>query len=201
MAERDDEAIAKQEADETVESISNLDDIGDTMFVAVTFFLAALATWTPFALRRLGQMQRARYVVIALVVCCAVAIGGCVFFLAISLAPRAFYGPDVGGQFLDDAWLLWRNDDPGAIKKFKQRRDAVNSESDLREGYEWWLKRYDSDVDISSKESFEFSRLLNYKLVARTKAHYTAYGVAFFRIATLLFVVLVAVTLLVPFVA
>ncbi len=199
MDNRDDKAIAKQEADETVNSISNLDSIGDTMFVAITFFLTALATWTPFALQRLDQFQNARYIVIALVIACALSIGGCVFVLAISLAPRAFYGSAVGRQFLDNSWLLWRNDDPGYVQVFKDRREAVESESDLRAEYNRWLSQYDPDVDITSKESFEFSRLLNYKLVARVKAHHMAYGVALFRIATFLFVVLVVVTLLTPF--
>lgn len=199
MSDRDDEAIAKQEADETVNSISNLDSIGDTMFVAITFFLTALATWTPFALQRLSHLQRVQQVVIGLTIGCALAIGGCVFFLAVSLAPRAFYGSAVGSQFLDNSWLLWRNDDPGHVAEFKTRREAVESESDLRAEYETWLARYDPEANISSKESFEFSRLLNYKLVARIKAHYTAYGVALFRIATILFVSIVIITLLAPF--
>ena len=200
MADRDDEAIARQEADETITSISNLDSIGDTMFVAITFFLAALAAWTPFALGRLSQFPRAQQVAIALTVGCALAIGGCVFVLAISLAPRAFYGSAVGTQFLNDSWLLWRNDDPGGIKAFREQRDDIESERDLQAAYESWLADYDPDTDINSKESFEFSRLLNYKLVARIKAHYTAYGVALFRIATILFVILVVITLLTPFV-
>lgn len=199
MSDRDDEAIAKQEADETVNSISNLDSIGDTMFVAITFFLTALATWTPFALQRLSHLQRVQQVVIGLTIGCALAIGGCVFVLAVSLAPRAFYGSAVGNQFLDNSWLLWRNDDPGHVAKFKTRQEAVESETDLKAEYETWLARYDPKADISSKESFEFSRLLNYKLVARIKAHYTAYGVALFRIATILFVSIVVITLLVPF--
>lgn len=200
MSDRDDEAIARQEADETVNSISNLDSIADTMFVAVTFFFAALATWTPFALDRLRHLHRTQQVAIGLTVACAVAIVGSVYFLAKALAPRAFYGPAVGSQLLDSSWLLWRNNDPGRLADFKERREAVESEADLRAEYETWLSRYDRDTDITSNESFEFSRLLNYKLVARIKAHYTAYGVALFRIATVLFVALLVVTLGAPFV-
>jgi hypothetical protein len=198
MPDRDDEAIAKQEADQTYNSISNLDNIGDTMFVAVTFFLAALATWTPFALQRLSGVQEGKNIVIILTIICVLSIGSSVFFLAIALAPRSFYGHSTGDQLLSHPWLLWRNNDAGNVQGFLEQRQTIEDEEDLRSEYEKWLRQYDADVNITSKESFEYSRLLDYKIVARIKARYTAFGVSLFRIATIIFVIIVIVTLIVP---
>lgn len=198
MADRDDEAIARQEADDTAESIADLDNISDTMFVAVTFLLAALATWTTFAYGRLDGAPTLKTLYVALAVLCVAAVTGCVVSLSLSLSPRGFYGRAVGDRFLDHPWLLWRNDDPGGIEEFRARRDRVGSTDELRESYEEWLDRYDPGADVTSREAFEFSRLLNYKLVARIKAHHTAYAVALFRIATVVFALVIVLSLVVP---
>lgn len=194
--ERDDEAIARQEANETFRSITDLDSISDTMFVAITFFLAAVATWTTFAYGRLDGMETVQSVYVGLVILCVVTITACVVFLSLSLSPRGFYGDAVGDRFLGHPVLLWRNDDPGNLREFRDKRRTVRSEDDLASAYEDWLREYDPGTTLSSRESFEYSRLLNYKLVARIKAHNTAYAVALFRAATLLFATLIVFSLL-----
>lgn len=198
MTDRDDESIARQEADETFRSITDLDSIADTMFVAITFLLAALATWTSFAFGRLSGSVYLEGIYIVLVIVCALLIAGSVFFLSISLAPRGFYGENIGERFLDHSWLLWRNDDAVGYREFADRRGDIAEEADLRNEYEQWLDQYDPDTTLSSRESFEFSRLLNYKTVARAKARHTAYGIALLRIAVILLVLLILVTLLGP---
>lgn len=198
MVDRDDEAIARQEADETFQSISDLDNISDTMFVAITFLLTGVATWTGFAFDRLAGDPVLQWLYVVLAIGCVLSIVGSVFFLAASLTPRGFYGRVVGERFLDHRWLLWRNDDPVDVETYRENREGVTDEAELARRYEDWLDDYDPGVELTSRESFEFSRLLNYKVVARIKARNTAYGVAFLRIAITLFVVLVVLGLIGP---
>lgn len=199
MVDRDDEGIARQEANETFQSITDLDEIADTMFIAITFLLAALASWTTFAFDRVDGIPLIEQAYIVFAVSCAGMISVSVYFLASSLSPRGFYGQSVGQKFLNHQWLLWRNQDPVDVEMYHTRRQNIDSEADLKAQYEEWLDEYDPGTSISSRESFEFSRLLNYKYVARQKARNVAYGVALLRIAVILLAIIIFVSLLAPF--
>lgn len=186
-------AIARAEADETFESISNLDSIGDTAVVAITFFLTALGTWVTFAYPRLAATPGLRVVVVAITIAAVVAALGSVYYLVDSLAPRRFYGDGVGERFLDHRWLLWRNDDPADLERFS--RTEIESPEDLKRAVESWIDDYDQDTRIDSEAAFAYSRLLNYKLVARHKARNTAYGMALLRLAVVFLGLLIVLAL------
>lgn len=173
--------IARDEADETFKSIANLDNIGDTAIVGITFLLAALGTWTTFIFPELEGYPRIRLFFVLLVVISVLATIASVYYLVNSLAPRQFYGEGVGERFLDHQWIPWLNDDPVDLERFS--RTEIESPQDLETAVERWIDRYDGDTRVDSEEAFVYSRLLNYKLVARQKARNAAYGMAFLRIA------------------
>lgn len=179
--QRADLAIARDEADETFESIANLDNIGDTAIVGITFLLAALGTWTTFIYPALEGHPAVRVLFVLLVVISVLATIASVYYLVNSLAPRQFYGGNVGERFLDHHWIPWLNDDPVNLERFS--RTEIDSPADLEGAVEGWIDRYDADTRVDSEEAFVYSRLLNYKLVARHKARNAAYGIAFLRLA------------------
>jgi hypothetical protein len=117
------------------------------------------------------------------------------YFLAESLVPRQFYGDGVGERFLDYRWLLWKNDDPAGINSFERQGD-IESPGDLRDAVENWIEEYDDETTVDSEEMFIYSRLLNYKLVARHKARNTAYGMALLRIAVVCLGILILIGLI-----
>lgn len=174
-------AIARNEGDETFQSIANLDNIGDTAIVGITFLLAALGTWVTFAYPRLSETPGVRAGFILLALASVAATLASMYYLVDSLAPRRFYGDGVGDRFLDHKWLPWLNDDPTDLDRFS--RTEIDSPADLRAAVEVWIDEYDEDTNIDSEAAFQYSRLLNYKLVARHKARNTAYGMAFLRLA------------------
>ena len=195
----DDEArleIATKEGDDTFESITDLDNLNDTALVGVTFLLTALVTWTAFAYSRVVEIQWLAYTYVTLTVGCLVAAIGCVYFLTTALSPRGFYGERVGESFFTHRWLVWRNGDPLNVSNFE--RIAESEGVELESSVDDWIDGYDPNCTIDSYEDFVYSRLLNYKYVARIKAHNTAYAMALFRIAIVLLGLLVVLGLLGP---
>lgn len=186
--------IARDEADETFRSIANLDNIGDTAIVGITFLLAALGTWVTFVYPRLWGLPRLRALFVVLVLASVAATLASVYYLVDSLAPRRFYGADVGDRFLDHKWVPWLNDDPAEIERF-DRKD-IETPEDLEHAVTEWIEEYDGDTTIDSEDAFQYSRFLNYKLVARHKARNTAYGMAFLRLAVMSLGLLIALGLL-----
>lgn len=192
MTQRDDEAIARQEANDTFQSITDLDSIADTMFIAVTFLLTAVATWTAFAFDQLEAVAGFQELYTLLIIACVLSVAASVFFFSISLVPRSFYGSSVGSPFLTHRWLLWANDD--LTESDWYRLDSVSEEEDIKRKYEEWLEEeFAPDVGLSSRATVEFARLCNYKHVARIKARNNAYGIALFRVSVVLFVALIIV--------
>lgn len=187
-------AIARREADDTFQSIANLDSIGDTAIIGITFLLAALGTWVTFAFPRLSASPPLRVAFVLIALASVFTTVASVYYLVDSLAPRRFYGSAVGERFLDHKWFPWRNDDPTDLERFA--RTDIDSPADLRRAVEAWIEAYDEDTTVDSEEAFAYSRLLNYKLVARHKARNTAYGMAFLRLAVVMLGVLIAVGLL-----
>jgi len=184
-------AIARSEGEETAQSIANLDNIGDTAIVGITFLLAALGTWVTFAYPRLSSTPAIRGAFIILALASVAATLASMYYLVDSLAPRRFYGDDVGDLFLDHKWFPWRNDDPTDLGRFN--RTEIDSPADLRTAVEEWIDDYDEDTTVDSEEAFQYSRMLNYKLVARHKARNTAYGMAFLRLAVVCLGLVIAV--------
>jgi uncharacterized membrane protein YkgB len=194
MDDTDTLKIARDEAAETAQSISNLDNIGDTAVVGITFLLAALGTWVGFVYSNVAAVPQLRVLFVAIASLSVVATVLSMYFLAESLVPRQFYGDGVGDRFLDNRWLLWRNDDPAGINGFERHGD-IESPDDLQDAVEEWIEEYDGETTVESEEMFIYSRLLNYKLVARYKARNTAYGMALLRIAIVCLGILILVGL------
>lgn len=186
--------IARQEAADTFQSIANLDNIGDTAIVAITFFLTALGTWVTFAYPHLAANPPLRVVVVTITIAAVICTVGSIYYLVASLAPRRFYGSGVGDRFLEHPWLLWRNDDPADLERFS--RGEIETVDDLEAAVETWVDDYDQDAQVDSETAFAYSRLLNYKLVARHKARNTAYGLAFLRLAVVFLGLLIVLSLL-----
>ena len=187
--------IARDEADETAQSISNLDNIGDTAVVAITFLLAALGTWVGFVYSNITPIPQLRIIFVTITSISVITTVLSMYFLAESLVPRQFYGDGVGERFLDYRWLVWKNEDPAEINSFERQGD-IESPGDLQDAVENWIKEYDDETTVDSKEMFIYSRLLNYKLVARHKARNTAYGMAFLRIAVVCLGILILIGLI-----
>jgi hypothetical protein len=186
--------IAQDEATETSQSIANLDNISDTAIVGITFLLAALGTWVTFIFPRLSDSRLIQSAFAGITILTVVAILSSVYYLVDAMAPRRFYGDGVGDRFLDYKWLPWLNDDPVDIERYD--RTEIESPSDLREAVEAWVAEYDADTTVDSWAAFQYSRLLNYKLVARHKARNTAYGMAFLRLAVVGLGVLIVIGVL-----
>lgn len=186
-------AIAREEADETFRSIANLDNIGDTAIVGITFLLAAIGTWVTFAYPQLVSSPELHAVFVALTLASVTATLVSMYYLVDALAPRRFYGDGVGSRFLEHKWLPWRNDDPMDLQRFS--RVEIESPADLRTAVDEWIEAYDEDTTVDSEETFQYSRLLNYKLVARHKARNTAYGMAFLRLAVVCLGLVIATSL------
>lgn len=195
----DDEArleIATKEGNDTFDSITDLDNLNDTALVGITFLLTALVTWTAFAYSRVIEIQWLAYSYITITIGCLVAAIGCVYFLTTALSPRGFYGEDVGQSFFTHKWLLWNNQDPLSLSNFE--RVGGSDEKELGSHVDDWIDGYDPNRSINTYEDFMYSRLLNYKYVARIKAHHTAYAMALFKIATVLLGLLVLLGLVGP---
>jgi hypothetical protein len=195
MDEKEIFKIARDEADETAQSISNLDNIGDTAVVAITFLLAALGTWVGFVYSNIAPIPQLRIIFVTIASLSVVTTVLSMYFLAESLVPRQFYGDGVGERFLDYRWLLWKNDDPAGINSFERQGD-IESPGDLQDAVENWIEEYDDETTVDSEETFIYSRLLNYKLVARHKARNTAYGMALLRIAVVCLGILILIGLI-----
>lgn len=195
MDEKEIFKIARDEADETAQSISNLDNIGDTAVVAITFLLAALGTWVGFVYSNIAPIPQLRIIFVTIASLSVVTTVLSMYFLAESLVPRQFYGDGVGERFLDYRWLLWKNDDPAGINSFERQGD-IESPGDLQDAVENWIEEYDDETTVDSEEMFIYSRLLNYKLVARHKARNTAYGMALLRIAVVCLGILILIGLI-----
>lgn len=195
MDEKEIFKIARDEADETAQSISNLDNIGDTAVVAITFLLAALGTWVGFVYSNIAPIPQLRIIFVTIASLSVVTTVLSMYFLAESLVPRQFYGDGVGERFLDYRWLLWKNDDPAGINSFERQGD-IESPGDLQDAVENWIEEYDDETTVDSEEMFIYSRLLNYKLVARHKARNTAYGMALLRIAVVCLGIMILIGLI-----
>jgi hypothetical protein len=193
----DSTAIASQEADETFQSITDLDSISDTIIVAITFFLSALGVWTGFGYDRLSQLPRVQLVFGVLAALCLIATVLSIYYLSRSLFPRAFYGTDVGQAFLERPWLPFFSADNAGLSTFEHAAE-VDDTDDLDREFEIWLDRYHPDADIESYADFERLRLFNYKYVARIKALYTARGIAYLLLAVVLLLLLAVLTLVAP---
>ncbi|WP_435067758.1 hypothetical protein [Haloplanus sp. C73] len=187
-------AIASQEADETFQSITDLDSICDTMIVAITFLMSALGVWTGFGYGRLSGFPRVQLVFGALAALCMLATVLSVYHLSRSLFPRAFYGADVGAAFLDRPWVPFVGADSLDLSQFEHAADVDDVEALDRE-FEAWLDRYNPDIDIETHAQFERARLFNYKYVARIKALHTARGIAYLRIAAVFLLFLAVLSL------
>lgn len=188
--------IAKDEGDETFESITDLDSINDTAIVGVTFLLAALVSWTAFAYDGIASHQLLSIIYIFLTVACAVTTATSVYYLTKALSPRGFYGEDVGESFLNYEWLLWRNDDPVDTSTFE--RTPTKNADQLTNEVDELINQYEHSMSVDSYDDYIYARLLNYKHVARIKAHYTAYAMMLFRIAIVLLVLLIIMGLVGP---
>ncbi len=198
----DDEArlkIAKKEGNDTFTSITDLDNLNDTALVGITFLLTALVTWTAFAYSRVVETLWLTISFFIIAIGCVAASIGCVYFLTAALSPRGFYGKNVGKPFLYHKWQIWKNNEPLNISNFERVEDADNE--DLESSVDDWIDRYDPNSSIDSYDDFVYSRLLNYKYVARIKAQHTAYAMALFKIAAVLLGLLVLLGLVGPLAA
>lgn len=190
----DDETIselAKREADETFESITDLDSISDTTIVGVTFLLSAVGVWTSFALNRFPSDSSPERLLVTLTGLCIVTIGCSLYYLIGSLFPRFFYTSDVGTTFLSAPFPVPNRDTATA--------DQFIDEDELKSSFEGWLDAYHSETVVQDATDFQLARFHNYKHVARIKARNTAYGLAWLRISIFLFVLIVVFSLLAPY--
>lgn len=206
MLDKDSEKeLARREADETRESISDLDNISDTAIVGVTFLLAALGTWTSFVYDRLSDILILEITFIFFVLASAMCALIGVYYFARSLAPRQFYGEGVGDRFLEHPWLPFpkfiAQNDKAEISRFETEPDEVEDTEDLREKFRCWFKDYDPAFELETESGFDLSRFHNYKLVARYKARHTAYGMAYLRLSVLFFAFVLFVGLIGTFVS
>lgn len=187
-------AIALAEADDTFQSITDLDSICDTTLIAVTFLLAAIATWTAFAFGRLASTTWVQYLFAFAVVSTVVIVALSVNQLIRALFPRAFAGQAVGERFASGRLLNWRQEAPDTdfqwFEQVTQKQDESNLEIELEE----WLDDY-APSEVDDIDSYQFARMFNYKTVARRKAHHTARGLAWFRVSLIAFLLVVVLGL------
>lgn len=191
--------IAQSETDETFQSITDLDNISDTTTIAITFLLAAIASWTNFAVGELDGDLFLQGVFIALTGLTLITIGLSMNYLARSLFPRSFYGNDVGKPFLIHSWRPWDRTQEQEVKQFEYLDDEGKDAEDRRAAFEKFLETYGEPTEIEDHTDFLLARLFNYKRVAQLKAMNTAYGLAWLRIAVVLFILTALVTLIIPY--
>jgi len=187
-------AIAHAEADDTFQSITDLDSICDTTLIAITFLLAAIATWTAFAFGRLASTVRIQYLFTVLVVGTLVVVALSVNQLIRALFPRAFSGQAVGERFTSGRLLQGGQEKPETDFQWFERILDEQEETDLEVGLEEWLDEY-TPSGVDDAESYQLARMFNYKTVARRKAHHTSRGLAWFNVSLIAFLVVVIVGL------
>lgn len=188
MLDGNDIEIVKKEADDTFQSINNLDDISDTLIIGTTFLLAALATWTTFMIPRFSNNTMKKFIFMFLVITCSLIICINVILLSTSLAPRYFYGDNVSKQIAK--WYLPFSNSQ-SIHIQKEQYLNLGSESDIKSIFNDWLEEFNPNTSISSKESYEYTRFINYKLVAEKKAKLTSLSLILFYISLILFVIVI----------
>ncbi|WP_330632624.1 hypothetical protein [Halocatena halophila] len=171
--------IATQEANDTFQSISNLDSICDTSIVGITFLLTAIVGWAGFALPRLPDRSPAWLGVAGTVVLGAVAIFISSFYIVKSLIPRAFYTDSVGEVLIDQPLVPGSTDPTTAIEATEQ----ATGESSSKAAFDHWLNQYGNDERITSAAAFQYARLFHYKTVAQMKATATTHAIVWFRVA------------------
>lgn len=191
MNGEDRERIARREADDTFDSITDLDSICDTNLIAITFLLTALSSWTAFAFEHFDRIRQSDLlfgVYAALVVLCALSIAASVTYHVKSLAPRGFYGEALGKPFLEHWWEIPTRGDTADADGYESRIADVSDAEELTAEFESWLDEYAPALTIDSAREFEIVRLFHYKAAARIKAKYTAYGVSLLRVSVALLV-------------
>lgn len=185
--------IADAEAADTFESISNLDEICDTTLIAVTFLLAAVATWTAFAYGRLEATPRLQLLFGVFVIASVGVLILSVNQLVRALSPRAFYGQKVGEAFGDGVLSMGSASGPSTdVSRFAAVSRHPTEDVPLDVAFDEWLEEY-APREIEDRTEFALARLFNYKHVARVKAKHTSRGLAWFRLSIILFVVIVVI--------
>lgn len=187
------ESIALAEADDTFQSITDLDSICDTTLIAVTFLLAAIATWTTFAFDRLSSSRWLQALFVIAVIVTVLVLALAVNQLIRALFPRAFSGPQIGRRFPNSHLLGTRTQGPGVdVMRFSEVLQEEDPE--LAVELESWLDEYTA-AGVSDERGYRLARLFNYKTVARKKAQYTARGLAWFRVSLVGFLIAVVIGL------
>lgn len=187
------ESIALAEADDTFQSITDLDSICDTTLIAVTFVLAAIATWTAFAFDRLSSSRWLQALFVVAVILTVLVLALAVNQLVRALFPRAFTGSRVGERFPSGHLLRTETQGPSVgIARFDEviQEDDPDLEAELED----WLDEYTAD-GVTDERDYRLARLFNYKIVARQKARHTARGLAWFRISLVMFLVVAIIGL------
>ncbi len=171
--------IAIQEANDTFQSISNLDSICDTSIVGITFLLTAIVGWAAFALPRLPARSLSWLGVAGTAVLGALAIFISSVYIVKSLIPRAFYTDSVGAVLIDKPLVPGSTDPTTAIEATEQ----ATGEHSSKAAFDHWLSQYGNDERITSAATFQYARLFHYKTVAQLKATATTHAIVWFRVA------------------
>lgn len=187
------ESIALAEADDTFQSISDLDSICDTTLIAVTFLLAAIATWTAFAFDRLFSPRWLQAVFVIAVILTVLMLALAVNQLVRALFPRAFTGTEIGDRFPSSHLFGTGTQSPG-VDVLRFNEVLQEDDPDLAVELESWLDEYTA-AGVTDERGYRLARLFNYKIVARQKAQHTARGLAWFRVSLVAFLIVVIIGL------
>lgn len=187
--------IARAENDDTFASITDLDSIGDTAVLAITFLLSAQVSLTTFVVgtHTLSGNLRVAFVVLAL------ATMGLVFWslsaVVATLLPVGFYSGSAGEVLLENPWLPLRrstSDQFGFLETADS--DPVEETPDgddvpYRTVASAFVDAYSDRDKVTSVETYQFAKLAHYKRVGQRKAELTGLGLSRLRLAVLCFVV------------
>jgi hypothetical protein len=184
--------IAKEQAEETFESIKNLDNICHTSMVAIAFIISALCVWWTAIGTRINMLPLSREISAALTVACAVCVAFSTSYFVRAIFPRFFFGEIVGSPFVEHPWQPWRADKANLQREFKVRETTAKlSAEEKRKKFLQWIKEYGKGV--KTPNDFQLARFFYYKYVAAIKATNTARGIAWMRLAIILVAVLMIV--------
>jgi len=186
-------AMADDEAEDTFDSITDLDNISDTTVLAITFLLSAQVSLSTLVLQSETMVTGGvQWLFVALGITAMALIFLSLNAIVNSLLPVGFYSEGVGEPLLSHPWLPWYGTSAEQYDSVMKMRDGGHDDLD-QSTYESFVADFVADYGSADRvedyDEFRLAKLYHYKQVGKRKAQYAGRGLAWLRLAVLLFLI------------
>lgn len=184
--------ISEAEAEDTFQSITDLDGIADTSVLAITFLLSAEVTLVGLVLNSDFISSQPLQMVFSII---ALSTTVLIFLsfrsIVLSLLPVGFNGKGLAEASVCDVLGLGDDSDRGQNLLTKDRFDTAVKDTDGKETYQTlvtdYFSRYGAIESIESENEYIIAKLTHYKVVGARKAKFTKDGLTWLLSAVGLF--------------